>query len=133
MKGYIQNGKKWPIKGKVSYHLLVSVAVHQRWRITKFLANSLFVIQSNWGLVSFLFVIEGCAQYVILQIFQTKIIGVINIYIAWTSLEKAQMWKHLEQMDMVANNWIFVWDFNMVEQISNSQSKGHNITSIHLL
>jgi hypothetical protein len=36
-------------------------------------------------------------------------------------------------MDMVANNWIFVWDFNMVEQISNSQSKGHNITSIHLL
>lgn len=77
--------------------------------------------------------LEGWAQYVILQIFQTKIIGVINIYIAWTSLEKAQMWKLLEQMDIVASNWIFVWDFNMVEQISNSQSKGHNITSIHLL
>jgi hypothetical protein len=105
----------------------------ERWRITKFLASFLFVIQLNWGLVSFQFVLEGWAQYVILQIFQTKIIGVINIYIAWTSLEKAQMWKLLEQMDIVASDWIFVWDFNMVEQISNSQSKGHNITSIHLL
>lgn len=96
-------------------HLLVWVEVHQRWRVTKFLANFLFVIQSNWGLVSFQFVLESWVQDVILQIFQTKtIVGVTNIYIAWTSLEKAQMWKLLEQMDMVTNNWIFGGDFNMV-------------------
>ncbi len=77
--------------------------------------------------------LEGWAQYVILQIFQSKTIGVINIYIAQTSLEKAQMWKLLEQMDMVANNWVFGGDFSRVEQISNSQSKGHIIISIHLL
>jgi hypothetical protein len=97
------------------------------------LANFLFVIQSNYGLVSFQFVLQGWVQYVILQIFQTKTIGVINIYVARTSLEKAQMWKLLEQMDMVANNWIFGGDFNMVEQTSNSPSKGHNVTSIPLL
>jgi hypothetical protein len=78
-------------------------------------------------------VLEGWAQYVILQIFQTNSIGVINIYIAQTSLEKVQMWKLLEQMDMMANNWIFGEEFNMVEQIFNSQSKAYNIISIPLL
>ncbi len=42
-----------------------------------------------------------------LQVSQTKTIGVMNNYVARTSLERAQMWKLLEQVEMVVvNNWV---------------------------
>jgi hypothetical protein len=68
--------------------------------------------------------LEGRAQYITLQILGTGTLTIINVYAAYSSNERASMWKWLSEVNLVADHFILGGDFNHWEEIERGGVAG---------
>jgi hypothetical protein len=60
--------------------------------------------------------LQGKAQFITLQISGNENLTIINVYAAYSSNERASMWKQLSEANLVANHFILGGDFNHWEE-----------------
>jgi hypothetical protein len=79
--------------------------------------TSIFIDRSLAPLISANdIILEGRAQFIILQISSNENLIIINVYAARSSNQKASMWKRLSEMNLIADHFILGGNFNHWEE-----------------
>ncbi len=61
---------------------------------------------------------EGRAQFIKLQAASSGTFTIVNVYVAWTSRNRAFLWKAISRVELYSDNTIIGGDFNHQEETS---------------